>query len=404
MAGSSGGIQCGDGAPGVDQGLEQRVGGQPVGAVDAGAGGLPGGEQPRHGGAAGAVGQHAAHPVVLGLGDRHGAGGEVEAEVGQPGGDPGEAAGQETGPAGALDAGGVQVHGAGGRAGAVDGAGDHVARGQLRVRVHVRHEAVPGAVQQHRALPAHGLGHHERPLRNQGGVELDELGVGQHGAGLPSQGRAVAGGAGGVGGLRVQPADASGGQQHDVGAQFGVCACACGQGAGSGGAEEVPLPRPGPGPDGHHLALADGCVLPGSPAGAQQPHAGDPAGVVQQGGDERALADFQATLRLEPAAGGDQGAGEGAAGGVAAGVQDARVGVRGFQAQQVARPGGVGVERGAQRGQALHLRPGGGAKQPDGADVVQPGPGAQGVGDVLLPQSRRPRCPPGRRRPAPPWA
>ena len=62
-----------------DQALQQRVGGQPVGAVHAGAGHLAGGVEARQRGAARQVGEHAAHPVVGGRGHGHGRGGPVVA-------------------------------------------------------------------------------------------------------------------------------------------------------------------------------------------------------------------------------------------------------------------------------------------------------------------------------------
>ena len=66
-------------AVGEDQALEQRVGGQPVGAVDAGARGLAARVQAVEGGPAVEVDLDAAAGVVLRGGDRDEVGGEVEA-------------------------------------------------------------------------------------------------------------------------------------------------------------------------------------------------------------------------------------------------------------------------------------------------------------------------------------
>ena len=76
---------------------------------------------------------------------------------------------------------------------------------ELGHRVLVGHEAAPAGVAQDRALAAHGLADQRQGAvaeREGGGVELDQLQVGQGGAGAGRQGGAVGGGAERVGGER----------------------------------------------------------------------------------------------------------------------------------------------------------------------------------------------------------
>src|SRR5206468_8326036 len=84
---------------GEDHALEQRVGGEPVGPVDARAGHLARGPQAGKGRRPVEVGDDAPTAVVGGGGDGQPVGGGVQAGGGQGGGDGGEA-GAEVGQAG----------------------------------------------------------------------------------------------------------------------------------------------------------------------------------------------------------------------------------------------------------------------------------------------------------------
>ncbi len=142
--------------PGEHQPLEQRVGGQPVGAVDPGAGDLAGGVEAGYVAASLEVGAHAAGGVVAGRGDRDQVGHRVDA-VGAGGGqDRGEPALPQLGAEVARVQPHVRVAGLVHPAG--DRLGDHVARRQVGELVHALHEPVALEVDEERALAAHGLG------------------------------------------------------------------------------------------------------------------------------------------------------------------------------------------------------------------------------------------------------
>ncbi|PKV87071.1 hypothetical protein BX283_4662 [Streptomyces sp. TLI_146] len=208
-------------ALGEDQALQEGVGGEPVGAVDAGAGDLAARVQPRDRGAAVQVGAHAAGGVVGGRGDRDRLGDRVDA-VGAAGGqDGGEALfphlGAEVPRVQVHVLGAPQLHLAG------DRLGDDVARRQLGKLVLPEHEARPGGVDEMGALSPYRLGD-QRLLalgvgaeEQHGGVELDELQVGDLGAGPQRQGDAVAGGDRRIGGGREDLAHAAGGEHHGGG-------------------------------------------------------------------------------------------------------------------------------------------------------------------------------------------
>ena len=133
----------GGGAAAEHEALRERVGGEPVGAVEAGAGGLADRVEAGHGGAAVEVGDDAAHHVVGGGGDGDELGHRVEAGVAEGLDDVGEAPG--------VDAAHVEVDV---RLRAVasmrspDGAGDLVAGGELV------DEALAGVVVERGALAA----------------------------------------------------------------------------------------------------------------------------------------------------------------------------------------------------------------------------------------------------------
>jgi hypothetical protein len=103
----------------------------------------------------------------------------------------------------------------------VDGAGDDVARRQRASRVVGIHEGPPLAVDQHGALAAYRLADEEvlgLGVVEAGGVELDELHVGDGRPRTPSYGHAVAGGDVGVAGVEVDLAAAAGGEDGEAGA------------------------------------------------------------------------------------------------------------------------------------------------------------------------------------------
>ena len=201
------------GGAGEHHAFEQRVAGQAVGAMQAGAGHLAHGVQTGQVGAARQVGQHAAAGEVGGghHGDR--LLGDVDAQRRAVREDVGEVLLQKRG-ALVRD---VQVYAV--QAVflhlEVDGAGHHVARGQFGARVVVEHEARAagrGGQQQSAAFAPHRLADEEGlfvRVVQACGVELDELHVRHAAACTPGGGNAVARGGVGVGGVQVHLACAA---------------------------------------------------------------------------------------------------------------------------------------------------------------------------------------------------
>lgn len=128
------------GADAEDEALEQRVGGEAVGAMDAGAGGFASGVEAAAAGASGKVGADAAHEVVGSGADGDEIAGEVEMVYGEEGADAGEALVQVD-----ADMAHVEINGEGrsllAHAFARDGAGDDVAGGEFEQGVVALHEA-----------------------------------------------------------------------------------------------------------------------------------------------------------------------------------------------------------------------------------------------------------------------
>ena len=200
-----------------DQALQERIAGQPVGAVQPRAGGFADCVQARQVGSAGQIDDDAAAGVVRRRHHRNRLPAHVDAEF--------QAARQNGRKAGAEERRGqmahVQVDAV--RAQAlhfmVDGARHDVAGSQLAAFVEALHEAAAVRQQQASAFAAHGFGNQERPrLRvvEAGRMELVELHVGDAAAGAPGHGDAVAGGAVRVGGVEVDLAGAAGGQHHEL--------------------------------------------------------------------------------------------------------------------------------------------------------------------------------------------
>ena len=206
------------GALAEDHAFEERIRGEPVRAVQAGAGHLADGEQARDRGPPIQVGAHAAADIMRGRDDGDGRDRHVDAE----------------GEAGRIDvrkvldqerlrhvrhveedavvAAPLEL--------AVDAARHHVARGKLLARVVALHEGLAGAVAENPALAAQRLGD-EEVLRlrmvEAGGVELDELEVGDGRAGAMGHGDAVAGRDVGVRRVEVDLARAAGREDDDLG-------------------------------------------------------------------------------------------------------------------------------------------------------------------------------------------
>ncbi len=209
------------GAAPEDDGLEQRVAAEPVGAVDAHAGALAGGVEPGQPGASVDVRVDAAHGVVLHRLDRDGLLDGVDAfEVDGDVADARQALQDLLG----AQVPQVEVHVvlAADAAALVDLGGDgprgDVARRQLHRLGRVPgHEALALAVDQVAAFTAAGLGHEDVGGEQPRGVELDELHVLHRHAGVVGDGRAAAGADDGVGGVGVDAAGAARGHDHGVG-------------------------------------------------------------------------------------------------------------------------------------------------------------------------------------------
>ena len=321
---------------GEDQGLEQRVGGEPVGAVDTRAGGLPGGVQAGHGGPGIKVGGRPAHPVVRGRHHRNGFTFPVPAVPAGQRRQRGKAAFQPARSVEGRDPGGVEPDPAPSGGGQMRGdpAGHDVARRQLRVPGVAGQEPQPGVVAQHRSLPADGFGDQRVAGHIQRGrMELQELQVPQPGAGPGGQGHAVAGGRGRVGGVLVHLPGPAGGE-HD-------------------GAGRQPAPRSA------REHLQSGC-----PAAVEQDADGHG---FRQDGDVRLRAHRR-----------QQGGDDPGPGGIAAHVQDAAEGVCRFPGQR-RRAVGAGVEAGPGADQVPDLSVRRRAEQPDRFGAAVAGPRRQRV-------------------------
>ena len=209
-----------EGAVGEDEGLEQRIAGQAVGAVQAGAGHLADGEESAQGGLALVVGFHASALVVGGGDDRN----RLRSDV-----DPERRAGlvdfRETfleefaGLARDVE---KDALGAGAFHFGVDGAGHDVARREIFECMVARHEGRALFVDQDASFAAHGFADEERfgfGMEKAGGVELDEFHVADGRTRAPGHGHAVAGGDVGIRCVEVNFATAASGQHDAVAAQ-----------------------------------------------------------------------------------------------------------------------------------------------------------------------------------------
>ena len=167
--------------------------------MDAGAGALAGGVEPRHVGTPVEIGDDATHRVVGGRGDGHGLDAGVEAVLADGVDEHVEAL--------AVDRAQVEQRGAA----RVDGAGDNVARRELVG------EAPTVVVEQRGALAAQGLAQQQARARERGRVELHELEVGDGRACAPGHRDTLPGRAGRVGGALPEGGHATGGEQRGAG-------------------------------------------------------------------------------------------------------------------------------------------------------------------------------------------
>ena len=106
----------------------------------------------------------------------------------------------------------------------INGAGHHIAGGELQARIVRGHEARAIRQQQAPTLAPHGLADQERlgmRVVEASGVELYEFHVLHAATRAPGGGNAVAGGGVGVGGVEVYLASATGGQ-NGVGGAVGL--------------------------------------------------------------------------------------------------------------------------------------------------------------------------------------
>lgn len=103
----------------------------------------------------------------------------------------------------------------------VDGAGHHVAGRQFQALVVFLHEALAAEVAEYATVAAHGLGDEEAGtvagMEERGGVELDELHILHRALGAVDHGDAVAGGHERIGSGLIYGAYAAGGHEGDLG-------------------------------------------------------------------------------------------------------------------------------------------------------------------------------------------
>ena len=193
--------------------------------MKSGAAGLANGKQPADGRLAIHIGEHAAALVMGGRHHRDGLGFTIEPELEQCAVDVGKALTHE-----ALGlVGDVQINT--GRGGAfqfaVDGTGDDVAWGERAAGIAFAGEILALGIDQHAALAAHRLADEERArlrpggrgIVKTGGVELDELHVGDRCAGTPAKRHSITGGGVGIGCVEIDLAAAAGGKDHAVRAE-----------------------------------------------------------------------------------------------------------------------------------------------------------------------------------------
>ena len=104
-----------------------------------------------------------------------------------------------------------------------DGAGDDIARSEFLGFVIALHETFEIDVAEDATFTAEGFTEKETrgALDGQGGgMELDELHIGENGAGFVGDGHAVSRGDFGIGGFAIELAEAASGEEDGTGADF----------------------------------------------------------------------------------------------------------------------------------------------------------------------------------------
>ncbi len=205
------------GARAVDQTFEQGIARQAVGAVDPGAGSFAGGIKSGKRGAAAEIGANASHRIMRRRTDRHQVRGKIDVVLQAGGVNARESLLQ----AFAIQVGKVKIDDRLARRRNFqlvgNGAGDDIARSQLRHIVVLRHEAAEIRIAQISAFAAQRLG--EQKARRVFQIkscrmELNEFHVADFGARPKGHGNAIARSDPGVRGIGIDLAHAAGGQ-HD---------------------------------------------------------------------------------------------------------------------------------------------------------------------------------------------
>ena len=208
------------GAMSEDEPLEERIGGESIGAVQARAGSLADGEEPGQRGLAVEVGAHAAADVVRRGHHRDGLLRHVDPEGEARLVDVREVLDEEPLPEvphveeGAVVAAPLEL--------AVDAAGHHVARRQLAARVVALHERFAGPVAEDPALAAQRLADEEAfrvRMVEAGRVELDEFEICDGRARPVRHGEAVSGRDVGIRRVQVDLPRAARGEDHHAGGE-----------------------------------------------------------------------------------------------------------------------------------------------------------------------------------------
>ncbi len=304
--------------------------------MQAGAGGFADGPQAGERGAAMFVRGDAAHVVMRGRADGDGLRGGIDAAGLAKLGDGREAGFEALAQAGA----GIEEYLMARDDLAPDVARDDIARGEF-VAGNIEHEAAAGFIEQNGAFAAYGLGNQRHGIEPDGecrGVELDEFHVGHHRAGAGGEGEAAAGGGERVGGGEIEPADAAAGDDDLVAGDDDLTV---------GGIDDE----------------AGDFAVAGEDA---------PRDVVDAQFDVRTCGDADAKR-----------ADDFEARGIAAGVDDAAVGVGGFETQgQIAV--GIQIERDAVVAQCLDRGRAGGGDAGNGVGIAQTVAGGQRVDGVGL--------------------
>ena len=117
-----------------------------------------------------------------------------------------------------------------------DGAADDVARFEFGAAL-AFHEADAGLVDEDGAFAAHGFADERHGVAadiERGGVELDEFEVGEGGAGAGGEDEALADGAGRIGAVAVEAAEAAGGDDDAAAAEHAGAALSFGHGEHAG--------------------------------------------------------------------------------------------------------------------------------------------------------------------------